>query len=491
MKKIYSALVVLLLMIITISCNNNNNQEILKITSDSTLSLTKLNLESLNDKLPKDELEKENNLDKFSKKEKEQIKLLINAKDNGINIGKSLYIMIDEVKRDYVISAIFWLDNEKKFQENFSKITDSKIVINTKKNLVYADNNVIGAIKGDMIVLSQFSNHKSLMNSFSVEKKKETNAKFYTDFWNRKAIENTIKIDQINKSLVHSADVSTWLNIEGAISSATNGYIETLAINRLLIDAGLSMNLNFEKGKVVLNTNTYLNEDLRKLVEKHYDGKKINYDILENVSVDNATTYALGYFSLDFIKHFVKEAGFESTVNNYLEFKDLTFDELASTFTGDYAFINNKVTEDKNATNQNLYSLMKSQQNSVFVLGINGKKSNKVIDIIKKELSASNGGHIFTNDNLLVFSTEEENLKLLKSNKKADNDNLEKVSNVNSYSWTSGEEFNKDLDKSEMKFKVENMISTSKMDNGNFSTEFTITIDKDSDNIIHYLMGYE
>jgi len=101
-------------------------------------------------------------------------------------------------------------------------------------------------------------------------------------------------------------------------------------------------------------------------------------------------------------------------------------------------------------------------------------------------------GNIFNNNTVIAFASDENKLKLLQTNKKAANTKLTKKSDVNGYSWTSGEEFNLMYSRvKQAKFKFENVVSTSTVKNGNFATETTISIDKNKKNSIHYLMGYE
>lgn len=486
MKKIHLFSLVVLSIILLTSCSGDDNSGILKFTTDKTLAISRINLEQFNEKLPKDEIVKDTT-NHFSKNDKEKFKLFMNAGENGIDIEKPLYVIADESKGKYVFSFLMWLDDATKFETNFSKITDTKVTIDKNNNLVYSDGNLIGSVYGgDMIVLSKVANY----GGYSYSNSGETNAdeSFYKEFWSRKSNINDNVKDQINAALESKSDMSAWLNLHGMISAGTKGYIETLAVNKLLINAGMSLNLNFGEGNMVMNSKTYFNDDLKKLIEKNYDGKEVNYNILNGIDVDNAKSYGVGYFSFDFMKYFVKEAGFESSINHYLENRDLTFDEITNALNGDYAFVSykdNVVIEDEYYGNY-------EKTSTLFALGINGGKAKKIVDMLHADGMFSSFGSIYNNNDILAFATDEQKFDLLKSNKKASNKSLDKKSGVNGYSWTSGDEFNKSYSQVKAaKFKFENMISTSKVSDGNFTTEITISIDKKKKNVIHYLMGYE
>jgi len=148
--------------------------------------------------------------------------------------------------------------------KNF-KITSLKLPIKNnirqRKNLVYADGNIIGSIHDDLILISRMSNYGNYSYSGSSDGK--VDEAFYKSFWNRKSNIDDNVTEQINTALGEKSDASAWVNLHGVISAASKGYIETLAVNKLLVNAGFSLDFNFENGKIVAKTNTYFNDDLK------------------------------------------------------------------------------------------------------------------------------------------------------------------------------------------------------------------------------------
>ena len=451
------------------------------------MAVVKINLEQLDSKLPKQEILKDTT-NHFSKSEKEKMELFMNAGDNGIDIGKPLYILTDYDKNSFVTSFFGWLDDEDKFVTNFSKISETKITIDKAKRLVYSDGNIIGSINGDLMVLS-----RSMSNPYaSIYGQPETDGsldeKFYTEFWARKPLENKNTVKQIDESLNDKADMSSWVNLYGIISVASKGYVETLAINKLLVDAGLGLNLSFEKGQIQFNTQTFFNEDLQKLVEQHYKGKEVDYSVVKNIDLDSAKTYSIGYMSFDFLRYFVKEAGFEAMVNSYLEQKNITFEEITGALNGKYAFVSYAEVPVE-ATEENPFAY--SEPRTVFVLGINGNKAQKLLNVLKTEPLIGSYAKMFNNNEVLALSSDDKSLELIRSNKAAANKSLNKKTGVNSYTWSNAEDFNKGLANKEKKLKLTSVVSVSNIKNGNATSETTIALDKKDKNALHYLMGYE
>ncbi|MGQ2982437.1 DUF4836 family protein [Flavobacterium sp.] len=488
MKRIIYGFLMFSVGLLAVSCGGDNTDDvILGYTTDNTLAIVKVNLGKIDGKLPKKEIMNDKS-NKFSASEKEKMDLFMNAKDNGIDIEKPMYMVTDKDKDQFSFSFIGWLDDEAKFTKNFSKISETKISIDQGKNLIYSDKKLIGSIKDGMMVLSRTVGNPmaGMMGGGAMPAGDgEATEKFYTAFWERKGTEKEGMITQIEKSLEADADVNAWINIYSVVNTVSRGYIETLAVNKLLVDAGCGMSLNFDKGKIDFKTNTFFNDEMQKLVKKYYDSKGVDYNVVKNIDINQAKMYSVGFFSLDFVKYFVKEAGFEPIVNQVLEYKGLKMEDIAAALNGNYAFA---LFAEQPVDPNDPYAYPKPS--GVVALGINGDKANKLIDAIVSEESLRYYAKMFHNKEVLVFATEDSQLQLLKDNKAAANKKLNKVSGVNSYSWATGEDFNKGFE-GKAKAKVVSIESTTKVDGGNASSETVIKLDKDKKNALHYIFGYE
>ena len=486
-KSIYVFLLLSISIILT-SCSGNDNKEILKYTTDKTLGIVKVNLKQLDSKIPKQEILNNQNYN-FSASDKVKLNLFVNAGDNGLNIDKPLYILTDQdSKNNYVISFFCSLKDKDKFQSNFSAITESNVRIDDKSKLVYSNNKLIGSVNEDDMFVLSFSIHNPYNNDYYEQNNNDlVSESYYNELRSRKGTENKNIIDQIEKSLDKEYDVCAWVNVYNVISNVTKGYNETLAINKLLIDSGIGFNMNFKEGKVVLNTQTFFNEDLKKIVEKNYDGKSVDYSIVDNIELNNSEMYSLGFLSMDFMKYFIKEAGFESTVNRVLQEKNLTMEDLTQAFNGNYAFTSDKVVQTNSIDDPYSYT----PPSVTIALGINGAKAKKVIDFLNNEIKEESNSKLFSNDKLLVISSSENNIEMLKTNRKAINSNLDKKSDINSYSWVNVDNVNKQLENNSKKLKMQKIVTVSKFKDGNATTETTLEFDKKDKNILSYILGNE
>ncbi|HEX7869677.1 MAG TPA: hypothetical protein VF455_06130, partial [Chryseobacterium sp.] len=81
---------------ILFSCNSNKNDDVLKYTTDTTLGLSRINLNSISDKIPVEKILKEKkNLDD---NQKVLLQLISKPKESGIDTAKPLYIMVEPGK---------------------------------------------------------------------------------------------------------------------------------------------------------------------------------------------------------------------------------------------------------------------------------------------------------------------------------------------------------------------------------------------------------
>jgi hypothetical protein len=525
MKKIIYGFLFFSAALMAVSCGSNTDEEVLKYTTDKTLAIVKVNAGQLEKKLPKDELLNDKS-SKMSKEDKEKLQLLLDAKSNGVDTEKPFYVMADVEGEAFAFTYIAWLNDKAKFQEGFSKISGKKISVNDK-NLVYVDEQLIGSIKDDMIILSGALNNPMNSLTGNAPMGKDLGPDFYEGFWNRKATENKAKLDQIEKSFDNEADLSSWVNLYGVINTFSKGYIETLAINKQLIDAAIGFNFNFGEGKIEMKASTFFNEELQKLVKKYYDGKEIDYSLVNNIELDSAKSYAIGYGSLEFLRQFIKDAGFEPMANNLLQSQaGLTLDDITGGLKGTYAFaMFNEVApapraesapdaalesasadadepaltdeygyedyEDEYGYEDPYAAYNYPTPNVVVALGINGAKAQKLVDLITKNPMFSQYIKTYTNKDILVVSSTEANLDLLKSGKAATNKKLKKQTGITSYSWMGGDDINMALTQIKSKVKVVNIESTGKVKDGNATSEATVTLDKNKKNVLYYILGYE
>ncbi|MCS3530427.1 DUF4836 family protein [Chryseobacterium sp. JUb7] len=463
---------------ILFSCNSNkNNDEVLTYTTDATLGLSRVNLKTISGKIPVDKILKEKK--DLKEDEKFFLQLVNKPQESGIDTDKPLYFIIDQGKStsDPDAKAFFWISDKAKFQKSMSDLTKSKITVD-KKDYIYADGKLTGSIKGDMAIVSSEKSYNPYAgyNSYNTpEPSAKLNEKYFTDFWGRKGTTNAAIKDQVNQSLVDNKDISGWINLAAVASYASKGYIETLAVNKLIKDSGVGFDFNFDKGKAEMDTKTFFNADMKKVVEKYYDKNKVDYDLVKNVELDNAKSFTIGFFSLDFMRYLVKEAGFEATVNHYLASTNKTLEDITSTFTGDYAFVDFKANPAD--------SLEYYRANNAVVLGFNPKKKDNITSLLQGPLGASKKYMI--GDNQVIFSDDNNVIYQFQNKKAGKNAKLDKKSGITAYSWSDGNDYNQ---REKASVKVVDMVNESKEEGGNLVSKTVFTLDKKDENALYYLI---
>lgn len=479
MKKLLYLFTSAILFAVLFSCNSNDNKDILKYTTDKTLGLSRINLNTISDKIPVDKILKEKK--DIKEDEKLLLQLVSKPKESGIDTKKPFYLIVDPGKSTYSpdIKVLFWISDKAKFQKSMSSLTKSKISID-KNNYIYADGKLSGSMKGDIAVMStdkSYNSYNLYSQDIGTDKIIPLNEKYFTDFWSRKGTSNSVIKEQVNQSLVSNKDIGGWVNLAAVSSYVSKGYIETLAINKLIKDSGIGFDFNFDKGKSEMDSKTFFNSDLKKIVEKYYNKNKINYELVKNLELDNTKSFSVGFFSLDLMKYLIKESGFEATINHYLSATNNNLDEITSTFTGDYAFADFKAPKD---------SADYYMTRSAVVFGYNPNKKDNLTAILKGPL-AEGKKYVIAEDKI-IFSESNDILYQFKSKKAGKNSKLDNKSGITSYSWSDGHDYNT---KEKASVKITDVVNNSKEENGNLVSKTVLTLDKKDENALYYLIMNE
>lgn len=475
MKKlhIYFYLVAFILLA---SCSSNNNNEILSFTTDGTLGISRVNLKTIYKKIPVDKILKEKK--DISEDQKLILQLVAKPQESGIDEDKPLYVLVDKAPTSNTpeFRIFFSINDKKKFQESMSKLTKKKVTINDK-DFILVDNSLVGNINKDRAVILQKENNSYEQDIYSKSALTTTvTEKELLDFWKRKGTSSKSIKEQVNKSLTSEKDLGAWINLGAVASFASQGYIETLAVNKLIKDSGYGLDFSFDKGSVTMDSKSFFNDEMKKVVSKYYNGKKVNYNLVKNIDLDNTKSFTIGFFSFDLINYLIKEAGMEAMINNYLQYSGKTVQDLTSIFNGDFAF----AEMNKNpADSLNYYS-----NNTALVLGFNKKNVDGLQTLLKGPIFE--GKKYIIQDNNILFSDDNNALYQFKNNKAAKNSKLNKKSDVSSYSWTNGDDINKSSNSNVA--KVVDMTSESTVEKGDFVTATKISVDKKDENALYYFI---
>ena len=97
------------------SCSSSgNNNDVLMYTTDATLGLSRVNLNTISDKIPVEKILKEKK--DLQNDHKLFLQLVSKPKESGIDIDHPLYFIVDQGKstNEPDIKAFFWIDDKEK-----------------------------------------------------------------------------------------------------------------------------------------------------------------------------------------------------------------------------------------------------------------------------------------------------------------------------------------------------------------------------------------
>lgn len=474
-------LVLLVFVAFLAACKTGNNNVVLDYTTDKTLGVTRINLNSLAEKIGAEKLlqEKQN----IDEEQKTILQLAANPNESGVDVSKPLFVIVDPGKKAYnpQVHILFAISDKEKFQTHMSKFTKETVKIDDK-SLMYVDDKLVGSLKDGYAVMLVEEEERNYSYDDAKQPEATVTVEKLDAFWARKGDAKASIKEQVNNALVDNKDLSAWVNVESVSVYLSQGYIESLAVFKLLADAGISANFNFDNGKMELETTTYFNKDLKEVVAKYYSKNSVNYDLSKYVNIENASAYSFSYLSVDLVKYFIKQAGFESTVNNMLSESNTNIEELSSLFTGDFA-----VAEQKPSDEAYYY-----RNNQIVIVGIQ-KDKQSIIDKFVEFYDVDSS--IFAiGENEILFSEDSTTLAQFRNKVEAENSSLNRVSGVNTYSWANGAAlFNAYLNSSDnpQNINIVDIISESKETSGDLTMKMTVNFDKKDANVIYYLLKHE
>jgi len=469
------------------ACSSKSDNVVLNYTTDKTLGIARYNLNNFVEKVsPEKLLQEKPNLDKELTM---LLQLASKPSEAGIDITKPLYVIVDPGKKAYSpqVNILFSLTDKTKFQEKMSSIIKETVKID-EKDYIYIKEELVGSYKDGLAVfcIEEPKRSYSYDDDGNRNKASMNTPEKLDAFWARKGDAKASIKEQVSKALTDKKDVAAWMNIESVALYVSAGYIESLAVFKLLKDAGISANFNFDNGKFELESSTYFNADMKSILNKYYAKNSVNYDLVKYVDIDSASTYSFSYISLDLVKYIIKESGFETKINLELQELETNLDEITSLLTGDFAIANFKPT-----SNDYYYD-----NKAAAVIGFNKDKRSlidKFVEIFEMETPGFAIG-----ENEILVSSDSTIIAQFTNKVAAKNAKLNKVSGVNSYTWTDANDLYRnyfyasksDVD-DQMPIKVVDMVSEAKVTDGDLYGKFTVNFDKKDQNVIYYLFRYE
>ena len=157
---------------------------------------------------------------------------------------------------------------------------------------------------------------------------------FAKGLYDLKGDDNLTDDDKFSSLLKEKGDVHLWLSAENLYGKMITGVLSMMKFSTLLEGNVTAMTLNFDNGKIDMQSKSYYNKELGKLYEK-YKMKNIDADVLARIPAENV----VGVFAMNYppegLKEFLKVLGVDGMANGFLGEVGYSVDEFVKANKGD------------------------------------------------------------------------------------------------------------------------------------------------------------
>ena len=220
--------------------------------------------------------------------------------------------------------------------EAFIKKEKPGVTIKKESNYSYAalGDDFVAGWSSDVVIISRVSNGNSAEGTYSTGEG-TSSQKQLTALFSQSESESVAAIPEFRELFAQKADILLWSNSSSTINSLP--FIGLTKAADLFKDLYAANTINFEDGKLVVNSVTYAGKDLREILKK-YAGPAVDLDLVEKYpSAING--FAAFSFDPKLITEIVKFIGFESTANQYLAQQGFSLEDINKAFKGDFAVV--------------------------------------------------------------------------------------------------------------------------------------------------------
>ncbi|WP_143308548.1 hypothetical protein [Chitinophaga vietnamensis] len=152
-------------------------------------------------------------------------------------------------------------------------------------------------------------------------------------------------IEPFKKLMKDPADIAVFVNPESIYNSGQFAMIPA-NFKKLMEGTYYTGTLNFEKGKVLFNGDTYYGKELAAIYKK-FGKKEVDMDMLKKYPSENITGFLSYAIDLHVIGEIIKSTGADGLVNMGLQNAGLTMDDILNAFEGQLVYVASDFTVTK------------------------------------------------------------------------------------------------------------------------------------------------
>jgi hypothetical protein len=283
-------------------------------------------------------------------------------KDAGINWDSKVYIAMNALPSltkniGATIQVVAAMKDEAKLEAFLKKQPNMKAIEKGDGYKYSVDGDVIIAWNSDVFVALMGTNN----NSFGDVNSDEENANLakpktietgtvaqLNKIFKIKNAESITSIKGFNNAEQKKADITLFsqTNLEG-VSGMAFAFLPKV---KDLVDGAYSASyINFENGKVAMESNGVVNDKMGALLKK-YAGPEVDLDMIKNFPSQNVDGVVAFSFNPALIPAFVKETGLDALLGLGLAQTGMGIDDFEKVFKGDFAVVVSDFALERTAT---------------------------------------------------------------------------------------------------------------------------------------------
>ncbi|MEO8403796.1 MAG: DUF4836 family protein [Chitinophagaceae bacterium] len=399
-RKLSPYFLLVLLVLVMASCSKKVN---VPVPADASMVIH-ISGSSLKSKLSWDEFKKgelykvasENIDDSLGKQ------ILDNPAVSGIDIESDAFFFARSRGRGGYIAFTCSLKDDKAFAAMVKKVShedaiktgdlyvikDNRTVMtwNSNRFVFIADSPDLGA---DAFGSSQSTSSRSLDEDSLI--------KFANEVYTIKGSDAIGSNEKFASMMKESGDMHFYVN-GGRFAKNSFGKYLSLTKASVLLDGNFTTaTLNFDNGKITIDSKSYVNKDLAAIYKK-YAGRKLDDNMLKKIPSNNINAVIAASYPPEGLKELIVLTGVDGIVNSFLEEMGYSMDEFIKANKGDILFsvsdfkIKKKEMKYMMGDKEQVYYSDKPDAKILFATSVKDKAAfQKMVNIVSQKINEQGG----------------------------------------------------------------------------------------------------
>lgn len=359
---------------------------------------------SLNSKLSWDEIKQSEWFKIAHQKTDDSLakKILEDPSASGIDIKSDLYIFMKMVGKGGYTAITGVVKDEKAFAAFVEKVMKEKKastegslsvvrsehgVLTWKKNrFVFIDDSP-GMNAGTNMMGNRFDEERHVFSPDSL-------VKFANEVYDLKGSNSVGTNTRFAEMMKEKGDAHFWLNGEHMYKNAMPPGIFMLTKANLLFEGNVTAaTMNFDNGKMTMDSKSYFNKELEALYTK-YGMKNLDADMLKKIPSQNVAAVLAMNYPPEGLKAFLSLLGLDGMINSFLANEGFSIDDFIKANKGDILFAVSDFGIKPDTTGGIMtYPRQKPEANILFATSINDRPSfDKLVNLLQKKLGEMGEG---------------------------------------------------------------------------------------------------